>query len=76
MPLMIAVLTLFAALMAVDADAKTATATQLIEKFSPILILTEDTVGEYGVIKVLKPEPVGIMGAQSADNIWFKIGIA
>ena len=73
MPFMIPVLTLFAALMAADADAKTATATELIEKFSPILILTKDTVGEYGDIKVLKPEPVNIMGATSADNIWFKI---
>ena len=65
------------ALMAADADAETATATELAEEFSPILILTKDTESDYGEdggIRVLKPEPVGIMGATSADNIWFKIG--
>ena len=70
---MIAVLTLLTALTVADAEAKTATATELAKMFSPILILTKDTVGDYGAIRVLKPEPVNIMGATSADNIWFKI---
>ena len=74
MPLMIAVLTLFAILMPVDADAET-DAERLAEMFSPILILTEDTRNHYGEDSdrgtlVLKPEPVDIMGATSADNIW------
>ena len=74
MPIMIAVLTLFAALMPVDADVET-DAERLAEMFSPILILTEDTGNHYGEDSdrgtlVLKPEPVGIMGATSADNIW------
>ena len=44
MPLMIAALTLFAALMATDADAATdAELEALAEMFSPILILTKDT---------------------------------
>ena len=68
MLLMIAILTLFAGLMAADADPET-----LIEKFSPILILTEETSRKWGNIIVTKPEPVNIMGATSADNIWFKI---
>ena len=42
MPLMIAVLTLFAALTVADADAETDDE-RLAEMFSPILILTEDT---------------------------------
>ena len=46
----------------------------LAKKFSPVLILTEETGHKWGDIKVLKPEPVGIMGATSADNMWFKIG--
>ena len=73
MPLMIAVLIPFAALMAADADAETNTEL-LVEMFSPILILTEDTVsdwGEDGGIRILKPEPVEIMGAHSAENLRF-----
>ena len=77
MPLMIVVLTLFAALMAANADAET-DAERLAKEFSPILILTEDTVSDYGEDKergviVLKPEPVHIMGATSADSIQVNI---
>ena len=80
MSLMIVVLTLFAGFMAVDADAETA-AERLAEMFSPILILTKHTVTNYGEdrnrgIIVLKPEPVGIMGAQSAENLRFWAVIA
>ena len=70
MPFVIVVLTLFAVLMAANADAET-DAERLAEMFSPILVLTEDTGGKWGDIEVLKPEPVEIMGAQSAENIWF-----
>ena len=62
-------LTLFAVPMAAKADAETA-AERLAEMFSPILILTEETGGKWGDIKVIKPEPVEIMGATSADNVW------
>ena len=77
MPLMIAVLTLFVAFTTTDGDAET-DAERLAKIFSPILILTEDTVSNYGDdrdggIIVLKPEPVEIMGAESAENIWFKV---
>lgn len=77
MPLMIVVLTLFAALIAADADAET-DAERLAEMFSPILILTKDIspdsdYGEDGGIRVLKPEPVEIMGAQSAENLRFRV---
>ena len=77
MPFVIVALTLFAALMAADVDAET-DAERLAKKFSPILILTEDTVSDYGEDKergviVLKPEPVNIMGATSADSIWVVI---
>ena len=43
MPFLIVALTLFAAFMAADADAET-DAERLAKMFSPILILTEDTV--------------------------------
>ena len=36
-------------------------------------ILTEETGHKWGDIKVTKPEPVTIMGATSADSIWFDI---
>ena len=65
-------LTLFAVPMAAKADAETA-AERLAEMFSPILILTEETGGKWGDIKVIKPEPVEIMGATSAGNIWFEL---
>ena len=45
----------------------------LAYKFSPILILTEDTGDRWGDIRVTKPEPVEILNAQSADSIRFKI---
>ena len=47
MPLMIVVLTLFAVLMAADADAET-DAERLAEMFSPVLILTEETGHKWG----------------------------
>ena len=80
MPLMIAVLTLFAALMPVDADAET-DAERLAEMFSPILILTEDTLNHYGEdmdrgTLILRPEPVEIMGAHSAESLRFWAVIA
>ncbi|MCE2448346.1 MAG: hypothetical protein J4F35_08180 [Candidatus Latescibacteria bacterium] len=46
----------------------------LAHKFSPILVLTKDESGEYGTIRVTKPEPVEIMGAQSADPLQFYVG--
>ncbi len=72
---LIVVLTLFVPFMAADVNAKT-DAERLAEMFSPILILTEDTVSNYGEDKdrgilVLKPEPVDIMGATSAKNLRF-----
>ena len=74
MPLMIAVLTLFAALMAADADAATdAELLALAEMFSPILILTKETSRKWGDIIVTKPEPVNIMGATSAENLRFRV---
>ena len=74
MPFVIVSLTLLTALMTEDADAATdAELLALAKKFSPVLILTEETGHKWGDIKVLKPEPVNIMGATSADNIWFDI---
>ena len=35
---------------------------RLAQKFSPILILTEETGDEWGDIRVIKPEPVEIVG--------------
>ena len=72
---LIVALTLLVPLMTADANAKT-DAERLAEMFSPILILTEDTVSNYGEdtdrgILVLKPEPVDIMGATSAKNLRF-----
>ena len=63
--------------MAADADAETDDE-RLAKKFSPILILTEDTLSGWGEdtnrgIIVLKPEPVNIMGATSADRIMVHI---
>ena len=47
---------------------------KLAEMFSPILILTEETRNVYDdetvPIRVLKPEPVSIIGANSTSNIW------
>ena len=53
--------------------ADTASDSALAAKFSPILILTEEKGGEWGDIRVLKPEPVGIVGAESADNLKFQV---
>ena len=72
MPIVIAVLTLFAALMAVEADAET-DAERLAEMFSPILILTKETGHKWGDIKVTKPEPVEIVGAHNIAYMWFDI---
>ena len=69
MPFVIVALTLFSALIAAEADAETA-AERLAEMFSPILILAEETGHKWGDIRVIKPEPVEIMGAQSADSLW------
>ena len=65
-----AVLTMLAALLAAEAQVET-DEDRLAKMFSPILILTEETGGKWGDIKVQKPEPVGIMGATSADKIWW-----
>ncbi|MCY3735781.1 MAG: hypothetical protein OXG13_05235, partial [Gemmatimonadaceae bacterium] len=46
---------------------------ELARKFSPILILTEDTGNRWGDIRVTKPEPVGIMGAHSANSLQFHL---
>lgn len=62
MPSAIVAFALFAALMAVDADADAETeAERLAEMFSPILILTEKTGGKWGDTIVTKPEPVGMI---------------
>lgn len=44
---------------------------QLAEKFSPILILTKDPTDSDR--KVIFPEPVEIMSAESADSLYFSI---
>ena len=44
---------------------------ELAEKFSPILILTEHPTIESR--KVIFPEPVAIMGAESVSNLWFAV---
>ena len=65
------VVTLAALFMVVEeAYADRASDLELAHKFSPILILTEDTSGEHGNISVLKPEPVEIVGADSSSNLW------
>ena len=45
----------------------------LAAKFSPILILTEETGRRWGDIRVLRPERVEIIDAQSADSIRFQV---
>ena len=40
--------------------------------YAPILILTKD--GQEPTRKVIHPESVQIMGAESIDNLWFNIG--
>ena len=76
MSLVIVALTLFAGLMAPNAEAET-DVEELAKMFSPILIMTKDTQSDYGEdeargILVLKPEPVDIMGATSAESVWFQ----
>ena len=41
---------------------------ELTRKFSPILVLTEDTGDSWGDIRVTKPEPVEMVNAQSTDS--------
>ena len=72
MPFVIVALTLFAVLMAAEADAKTDDE-RLVKKFSPILMLTEDTGRKWGDIIVTKPKPMNIMGATSAENLRFRV---
>ena len=43
----------------------------LAHRFSPILILTEDITDRYG--DVIRPEPVEIVGADSARNLVFDV---
>ena len=69
MSIMIATITLFAMIMVDEAEAAS-NDERLAKMFSPILILTEDTEERYGEILVIKPEPVEIVGAGSAANIW------
>ena len=64
MILLIFSLILFAVVMAEGSNTET-DAKRLAEMFSPILILAEETGGKWGNIKVIKPEPVEIMEAQS-----------
>ncbi len=71
MPFTIVALILLAALMAADVAAETDDE-RLVDMFSPILVLVEDTGGKWGDIRVTKPEPVEIVGANSAGNIWFE----
>ena len=67
----IVVVTLFALLMVEYAYADVADDLELARKFSPILILTEETGGKWGDISVTKPEPVEIVGADSSSNLWY-----
>ena len=67
----IVVVTLFALLMVEYAYADVADDLELAHKFSPILILTEETGGKWGDISVIKPEPVEIVGADSSSNLWY-----
>ena len=45
----------------------------LAHKFSPILVLTEVTSDEFGDISIIKPEPVKIMDAESADSLRIQV---
>ena len=72
MALISTAITLFAILMVDEAQA-TSNDERLAEMFSPILILTEETNNRYDEtvpIRVIKPEPVEIVGADSVKNIW------
>ena len=54
-----------------DTAQTTSTSLALAHKFSPILILTEATSREFGNLRVTKPEPVEIVGADSLSNLYF-----
>ena len=73
----IVIITLFALLMVKYVHADEASDLELALKFSPILILTEETGDEHGWeredMRVIKPEPVEIVSAQSADSIRFGV---
>ncbi len=69
----IATIALFIMLVVNGAKATSSDAERLAKMFSPILVLTEETSTEYDAtepIRVIKPEPVEIVGAGSASNIW------
>ena len=68
----VVVVTLFALLAIKSGYANTNTELTLAKNFSPILVLTEDI--EEPDRRVLKPEPVSIVGAESARNLVFNIG--
>ena len=73
MVLMSAAITLFAILSVGEAQA-TRSDEQLAKMFSPILVLTEETNNRYDEtvpIRVIKPEPVEIVGADSLSNLYF-----
>ena len=75
MPSAIVAFALFAALMAVDADADAETeAERLAEMFSPILILTEKTGGKWGDTIVTKPEPVGMIALGASTVAAHRLG--
>ncbi len=69
----IVVVALLASFFIEDAYADPAGDLALARKFSPILILTKETSGEYGNVRVTKPEPVEIVGAHSADSLRFRV---
>ena len=76
MSLMIAAITLFAMLMVGRAEADSDRDLRLAKMFSPILILTEETNTRYDEtvpIRVIKPEPVSIVGATNISYMWFDI---
>ena len=76
MSLMIAVMTLLSMLMVDETGADAASDLNLAEMFSPILILTEETGTDYDEtepIRVIKPEPVEIVGAHNIAYMWFDI---
>ena len=75
MVLMSAAITLFA-ILSVDEAQATRNDEQLAKMFSPILILTEETNNRYDEtvpIRVIKPEPVEIVGAHNIAYMWFDI---
>ena len=67
MTFVIVALTLFTGLIVVDAEADAVSDSLLAKTFSPILVLTEDTGGEWGNIEVLKPEPGDYGGSVSRE---------